>query len=85
MFGLLVVIHPGSGGMYAAEDVKLLTILANQAAIVLENQKLYQKLEKEAITDGLTAVYNYRYLISSLETEDQARQALQPGLLLRHD
>lgn len=68
MFGLLVVIHPGSG-VYAPEDVKLLTILANQAAIVLENQKLYQKLEKEAITDGLTAVYNYRYLISSLETE----------------
>ena len=45
MFGLLVVIHPGSGGLYSPDDVKLLTILANQAAIVLENQKLYQKLE----------------------------------------
>ena len=70
MFGLLVVIHPGGqGGLYESDDVKLLTILANQAAIVLENQQLYQKLEKEAITDGLTSVYNYRYLISSLETE----------------
>jgi len=69
MFGLLVVIHPGTGGLYASEDIKLLTILANQAAIVLENQKLYQKLEREAITDGLTSVYNYRYLISSLDTE----------------
>jgi diguanylate cyclase (GGDEF)-like protein len=69
MFGLLVAIHPIDGGIYAVEDLKLLTVLANQAAISLENQQLYQKLEKEAITDGLTSVYNYRFLISALERE----------------
>jgi diguanylate cyclase (GGDEF)-like protein len=69
MFGLLVAIHPADGGMYAPEDVKLVTVLANQAAIALENRQLYQKLEKEAITDGLTSAYNYRFLISSLATE----------------
>lgn len=69
IFGLLVTIHPVDGGIYAPEDVKLVTVLANQAAIALENQLLYQKLEVEAITDGLTSVYNYRFLMNSLETE----------------
>ena len=69
MFGLLVVIHSPDGGIYQTEDVKLVTIMANQAAIALENRKLYQKLEREAITDGLTSVYNYRFLVNSLDTE----------------
>jgi diguanylate cyclase (GGDEF)-like protein len=68
MYGLLVAIHR-DGGMYAPEDVRLLTLLANQTAIALENTLLYQQLEKEAVTDGLTGVFNYRYLISSLENE----------------
>jgi len=68
MYGLLIAIHR-DGGMYAPEDVKFLTLLANQTAIALENTLLYQQLEKEAITDGLTGVYNYRYLITSLEGE----------------
>jgi diguanylate cyclase (GGDEF)-like protein len=69
MFGLLVAIHPAVGGLYTADDVKLFTVLANQAAIALENRQLYQKLEKEAITDALTSVYNYRFLMDSLRTE----------------
>jgi diguanylate cyclase (GGDEF)-like protein len=69
IFGLLVAIHRGSGGTYASEDEQLITALANQAAIALENHLLYKKLEKEAITDGLTGVYNYRFLIGSLERE----------------
>jgi diguanylate cyclase (GGDEF)-like protein len=68
MFGLLIAIHR-FGSMYSAEDVRLLTLLANQAAIAVENALLYQKLEQEAITDELTSVYNYRFLISSLEGE----------------
>jgi diguanylate cyclase (GGDEF)-like protein len=69
MFGLLVAIHRDDGEVYAADDVKLLTILANHAAISVENSLLYQKLEKEAVTDALTSAFNYRFLMSSLETE----------------
>jgi len=69
MFGLLLAIHRDDGTIYTAEDINLITILANHAAIAVENALLYQKLEKDAITDGLTSVYNYRYLISSLEAE----------------
>jgi diguanylate cyclase (GGDEF)-like protein len=69
MFGLLLAIHRDDGTMYTAEDIHLITVLANHAAIAVENALLYQKLEREAITDGLTSVYNYRFLISSLEAE----------------
>ncbi len=69
MFGLLLAIHRDDGGMYTAEDITLMTVLSNHAAIAVENMLLYQKLEMEAITDGLTSVYNYRFLISSLESE----------------
>ena len=31
MFGLLLAIHPVSGGIYAADETKLMTVLANQA------------------------------------------------------
>ncbi len=69
MFGLLLAIHQDDGKLYTAEDINLLTVLANHAAIAVENALLYQKLEREAITDGLTSVYNYRFLISSMEAE----------------
>ena len=70
-FGLLVAIHKGEGGPYTREDEQLITVLANHAAIALENNRLYQELEKEAITDGLTGVYNYRFLIDTVEKEIQ--------------
>jgi diguanylate cyclase (GGDEF)-like protein len=69
MFGLLVALHKSDGGLYSKEDIKLITVLANQAAIAVENTILYQKLEKEAVTDGLTGVFNYRFLMTSLERE----------------
>jgi len=69
MFGLLVALHRDDGELYTPEDVQLVTMLANHAAIAVENALLYQKLEREAVTDGLTTVFNYRFLISSLETE----------------
>jgi diguanylate cyclase (GGDEF)-like protein len=74
VFGLLVAIHRPDAGGYSPEDERLITALANHAAIAFENRALYQKLEKEAITDGLTGVYNYRFLISSLGTEIKRSQ-----------
>lgn len=69
MFGLLLAIHRDDGIIYTGEDIHLITILANHAAIAVENALLYQKLGMEAITDELTSVFNYRFLISSLESE----------------
>ena len=69
MFGLLVAINAADAERYAREDEKLITVLANHAAVALENQLLYRKLEREASTDELTGVHNYRFLVNSLERE----------------
>lgn len=69
MFGLLVAIHAADTERYSREDERLITVLANHAAVALENQLLYRKLEREATTDELTGVHNYRFLVNSLERE----------------
>ncbi len=43
--------------------------LAGQAGLAIENAQLYAKTLKLSITDGLTDLYNYRYLMERLEAE----------------
>lgn len=69
LFGILVALNDKSRRAFNDDDIHLLTIMANQAAIALENYLLYKKLEVESITDGLTGVFNYRFLIRSLKIE----------------
>lgn len=46
--------------VFTEQDQELLMLFANQAAIALENARLYGELEKLAITDGLTGLANHR-------------------------
>ncbi len=69
LFGILVALNDQSRRPFNDDDIHLLTIMANQAAIALENYLLYKKLEMESVTDGLTGVYNYRFLIRSIKLE----------------
>lgn len=69
LFGILVALNDRSKRQFDDHDIHLLTIMANQAAIALENYMLYKKLEVESITDGLTGVFNYRFLVRSLKLE----------------
>lgn len=69
LFGIIVAINDQSGRRFTDDDIHLLTLIANQAAIAFENYLLYKKLEVESITDGLTGVYNFRFLIKSIKLE----------------
>ncbi len=69
LFGIIIAINDSTKSQFSEEDIHLLTIMANQAAIAFENYLLYKKLETESITDGLTGVYNYRYLVRSMGLE----------------
>jgi diguanylate cyclase (GGDEF)-like protein len=69
LFGILVALNDPAKSRFTDDDIHLLTIMANQAAIAFENYLLYRKLEVESVTDGLTGVYNYRFLIRSLKLE----------------
>jgi diguanylate cyclase (GGDEF)-like protein len=54
---------------FAEDEVELVQILANQAAVALQNGRLYETLKLQAITDGLTGLYNHRYFYERLEEE----------------
>jgi diguanylate cyclase (GGDEF)-like protein len=67
--GYLSVYRCRGASPFGAEDVRLLTLLAAWAAMALENLRLAQNVEKLAVTDDLTQVYNYRFLKSALRRE----------------
>jgi diguanylate cyclase (GGDEF)-like protein len=51
------------------DDVRILTSFAGQASVAIENVLLHQETRQLSITDGLTGVWNRRYLELSLRKE----------------
>lgn len=50
-------------------QIDLLKILGNQASTAIANARLYSRIEKMAITDGLTGLYNHRHFQERLSSE----------------
>lgn len=48
-------------GAYSKESANLIQAFANEAAIAIENARLFQQVQTMAITDPLTSVFNRRY------------------------
>ncbi len=55
--------------IFREEEVFLTLTFANQAAVAIENAKLYEENVKLSITDPLTGIYNSRYFYDSLRRE----------------
>lgn len=54
---------------FTEEEIKLLHVFANQAAIAVENARLYEETKQMAITDELTRLNNRRYFYEQLDME----------------
>jgi diguanylate cyclase (GGDEF)-like protein len=67
--GYLAVYRPQGAAQFAPEDLRLLVLLAAWTTLGLENMRLAESVEKLAITDELTQVYNYRFLKTALRRE----------------
>ena len=57
------------GRMYSHEDLELVSAMANQAGIIIENAQLFTQANTRANTDELTALYNHRHFHERLEQE----------------
>jgi diguanylate cyclase (GGDEF)-like protein len=66
--GYIEVVAPGRRA-YEHDELELLQIVASQAAVAFENARLYDRIEQQAITDGLTGLYNHRYFYKRLGEE----------------
>lgn len=53
------------------EDLRICQTLANQAAVTLDNARLYSEMQHMAITDPLTGMYNRRGLFEAGQREIQ--------------
>jgi diguanylate cyclase (GGDEF)-like protein len=63
--GVIEVVNPRHLG---PDTLRLLTIIADYAAIAVENTRQYHQLQTLAIQDSVTGLYNTRYLYQALET-----------------
>jgi diguanylate cyclase (GGDEF)-like protein len=66
--GYLDISGDGTREFTSAES-ELVQILASQAAVAVENARLYQMVELQAITDGLTGLCNHRTFYEHLADE----------------
>ncbi len=66
------------------DEKELVQIVANQVAVAVENKRLYDRLEQQAITDGLTGLYNHRFFYDRLgaEVTRARRYGFQLSLLM---
>jgi diguanylate cyclase (GGDEF)-like protein len=77
--------HEGRSG-FSSQDAKTLALLSSCLGLVLENTRLSTTLERIAVTDELTQVYNYRFLKTALRREMQrAKRFRQPFALIMAD
>lgn len=56
-------------GAFSEYVIRATGILADLAAVSIKNAFLYQEMEKKAITDGLTGLYNHRWFQQQLSHE----------------
>lgn len=72
--GVLVIAkHEVSGFSY--EDLRLLFVISNEAALAIQNKHLYEKVYIASITDGLTGLYNHKYFREQIQMEIQVAKA----------
>jgi diguanylate cyclase (GGDEF)-like protein/putative nucleotidyltransferase with HDIG domain len=69
MVGILGLSKKHSKQLFSQEDIELVTSVANQAGVIVENAQLYSQAMTWAITDGLTRLYNHRYMHECLDKE----------------
>ena len=67
-------------------DKKILCAIVRQAAVAIENARLYKELKYLTVTDPLTNLYNYRHFMRSLEYEiDRVKRFERPMCLALMD
>ena len=74
-----LVLYPPPEG-FAAETRQLAEWLAAQAGIALENARLHDLVQRQAITDDLTGLVNRRRFLGVLDTEVERAAQLGGGL-----
>jgi len=69
LIGVLGVAQHNKTREFTKDDMRLLTVFANQARVAIENARLYKEVQHLAFTDVLTGISNRRRLFELLDEE----------------
>ena len=68
ILGVIEVVNLEDPKRFREHELPVLNIIADYAAIAIENADYFSRIEKMSITDEYTGLYNARYLHSCLES-----------------
>ena len=80
--GVLGVARHDRNHKFNNDDMRLLTVFANQATVAIENARLYKNVQHLAFTDALTGINNRRRLFELLDEEYRRALRYQRSLSL---
>ncbi len=58
-----------NGRLFDQSELESVKLFANMAAIAIDNASSYEEMQRQAISDGLTGIFNYRHFHESLQRE----------------
>ena len=67
VLGVIEIVNVEDMDGFRSRKLPILTILADYAAIAIENARLFSRIERMSVTDEYTGLYNARYLYRTLE------------------
>ncbi len=77
--GLIIADNLYTQKPITAEDLKIFTMLANQAGLAIENSQLYEMVVHKSHTDSLTALWNHGFFQDTLIKEiEKAKSSNSP-------
>lgn len=78
IFGVIEIINVEDMDEFKSKYLPILMILADYAAIAIENSQLFSRIQRISLTDEYTGLYNARYLHQVLEDLIQKPSGEEP-------
>jgi diguanylate cyclase (GGDEF)-like protein len=78
ILGVIEIVNVEDMDGFKLKYLPILTILADYAAIAIENSQLFSRIQRMSITDEYTGLYNARYLHQVLEDLIQKPRGQEP-------
>ena len=86
VIGVLFADNPYTHKPITGDDVRVLTMFANQAGLAIENSQLYEQTLIKSHTDSLTGLWNHGYFQHRLQDEiGSAKETGQPLSIIMVD
>jgi diguanylate cyclase (GGDEF)-like protein len=82
----LLAIDSRETNHFTEDNIQVVSLFASQVAVAIENARLFDEVQRLAITDGLTGLFNRRHFMELAQNEfERARRYKRPLSVLMFD